>query len=162
MNETIKMIGTGAYHTVSMRAFNEGDFHFKPEAIIQVVSAAGYAKLLADKNEINLRGYENFNVLAKFVMPAMEISHGFGYKRAKPEEMPEGRPVLMHLTASELKTILVWVQAKHDHCQANKDKPEFNVESFYEMKDLILSIREVLLPQQPDNKVEYPKHVIIK
>lgn len=152
MNETIKMVGTGSYSTVTMRAFNGGTFTFKPKAIVQIVSAAGHARFIAEK-EYNdygtiskLKGFESFPLLAKFVLPALEVSHGLGYK-PDSEQLIEEQPVQMQLTASELETIKVWVQVKHDHCEANQDKPEFNRDSFYEMKDLLLSIREVLMPK---------------
>lgn len=135
MNQ-IKVVGTGNYTIVPMDVFTSGEFNFTAKAILAIVKAATYMLALKklEKTQVKYAEYVLFGTLVPYAIdidPTLLNNTETCFK--------------ISLTSIELITIKDWLVLKHDHCEQNADDAKFNQESFYYMKDLILSIREILI-----------------
>ena len=135
----ITMVGNGKHSIVPMVAFDSATFTFGLLTAIQFVDSATYLK-----DRTDLIRYKDFGLLAKLSSLVM-ITNISNFKTVAAEN--ESEPITISLTGTELKTIQKWIEAKHDHCDKGQDAPEFNQATFYMLKELVLSIRELLLPR---------------
>jgi hypothetical protein len=127
----ISIIGEANYMPKTVMIIDHCLVSVSMRMIAQVIDSSKYVTDLKSSNQ-------HFILLAK-------ISSTFLQHIVSGIPIPDHVPMELDLSGWELSAIKGWLIAKHDHCEKNREAPEFNVDTFYYLKDLILTIREMLI-----------------
>ena len=133
--EEIKIIGLAEYEKKIVLALSECKISISRMFLHQVIDSSKYVE---DEKVFD------FKLLARLV----DISR-FSYQNEVCCDTFE-----MDVTGNQLNNLKGWLIAKHDHCNMNRENSEFNLKTFYMLKDMILSIREIMLSERADVSIE--------